>query len=302
MKGAAQFYLDVLMEEPGHHWLVTGPSISPENAFLLPGGEKAHVCLGPTVDMQQLRELFGNCIQAAGILAIDRDFQKKLRNARKRLAPNLTGPDGRLQEWLAPYEEQDPHHRHLSHLYGLFPYHEITPSGTPELAEAARRSLERRGDGGTGWSKAWKVNLWARLRDEEHAHKILRSLIGDHSFDNLFSICPPFIIDANFGGTSGMAEMLLQSHPDTGAVGAEPIIHLLPALPMAWPAGKVTGLRARGGLTVDIHWDRGQLSQAVIRSDQDGTVSVRSSNQDVVIPVKANQTYTLDRNLKVGGK
>lgn len=292
LKGSSLFYLDNLVELPGKKWLVTGPSNSPENAFRMADGRTAHVCLGPTIDMQQLRELFGNTARAAELLGLDPDLQRELREKRARLAPNQVGPDGRLQEWLEPYAEPEPHHRHVSLLYGLHPANEITPKGTPELAAASRKSLEARGDDGTGWSLAWKVNFWARLGDGERAHRLLAMLLrpaqtegmnyggGGGSSVNLFCFHPPFQIDGNFGGTSGIAEMLLQSQPDTGDAAAEPVIRLLPALPGVWAQGSVRGFRARGDLSVDMDWAEGKLTRAVLRSDKDTQVRVRYSGKD----------------------
>ncbi len=305
MKGSAQFYLDMLIEEPKHKWLVTAPSNSPENAFKTKDGKVAHTCMGPTIDMQLLRELFGNCITVSTILGLDDEFRKELTETRGRLAPNQVGPDGRLQEWLEPYAEQDAHHRHVSHLYGLHPYGEISVDKTPELAEAARKSLEGRGDAATGWSLAWKINFWARLHDGNRAEKLFRDLLkptgemgvnysgrGSGSFANLFCAHPPFQIDGNFGGAAGIAEMLLQSRW-SGEVSSPSEIILLPALPDAWPEGEVKGLHARGGLVADMKWLDGKLISINIHSRNGNDCVVRYGKWSHKIEFERGQSITL---------
>jgi alpha-L-fucosidase 2 len=272
LKGAAEFFLDTLVEEPTHKWLVTCPSLSPENVHA--GGTS--LCAGPTMDEQILRDLFSHCIEASEILKIEAPFAEKLRAARDKLAPNQVGSAGQLQEWIHDWDMQAPemHHRHVSHLYGLYPSSQIAIDRTPDLAAAARKSLEIRGDDATGWGLAWRLNLWARLADGEHAHRILRILLGpQRTYPNLFDAHPPFQIDGNFGGVSGMVEMLMQSHG-----GA---IRLLPALPKAWPTGSIHGLRARGGFGIDIRWKDGRLADASVRGPAGAKSVVRYGTQEV---------------------
>jgi len=283
MKGSAEFFLDMLITDPKTGWLVTAPSNSPENTFIMSNGKQARICMGPTMDMQILRELFGNCIKASEILDSDEGFRNILVATTKTLAPNRIGKHGQIMEWLEDYDEAEPTHRHVSQLYGLHPYDEITPEKTPDLAKAALVSLQRRGDGGTGWSMAWKVNFWARLHDGNHAHRMLQALISKGG-QNLFCQHPPFQIDGNFGGTSGIGEMLLQSHGG--------VLHLLPALPDAWPRGKITNMHARGGYTVDMEWEGGKLTSATVhgRVHAVGAIEVSYAGKTLSIKLAEGET------------
>ncbi|WP_417359438.1 glycosyl hydrolase family 95 catalytic domain-containing protein [Galbibacter sp.] len=300
LKGSAQFYNSTLIEYPEKDWLVTAPSNSPENSFRLPNGKTAHVTIAPTVDNQIIRALFQNVITASEILNTDKEFRKELERDIVKLPPNQISSEGRLMEWIKEYQEPEPHHRHVSHLWGLYPGNEISLSKTPELARAAEKTLIKRGDVSTGWSLAWKINLWARLGDGERAYKLFGDLLkpvtetgfnmtdGGGTYPNLFCAHPPFQIDGNFGGTAGIAEMLIQSH--------EGFINFLPALPRAWGNGSYNGLRVRGGGEVEVSWEKGEVVSARLRATTKNTFKIKIPHtiKSYTISNKPKQRIAID--------
>jgi alpha-L-fucosidase 2 len=279
LRGASQFIVAVLVENPKTHALVIVPSNSPENSYAYKDSsgrrQTTALCVGSTFDQQISRDLLKNTAAAARILGIDEEFARRLDAARAKLAPTRVNAAGRIMEWQEDFEETEVQHRHCSHLWGLCPGSEINPA-TPELYRGARLSLERRGDASTGWSMAWKANFWARLHDGDRAARLLSMLIG-RGAPNLFCLHAPFQIDGNFGGCAAVPEMLLQSQETTA--DGQFVIELLPALPKAWHAGKVSGLRARGGFTVDIQWAKGRVTSYRITSAEPREVKVRTGGE-----------------------
>ncbi len=310
IKGASVFYLDTLVEHPEKGWLVTAPSTSPENRYYLPDGGEASICIGSAMDMQILRYLFNACLQAASILNRDEDFRDQLRLTIERLAPTQIASDGRIMEWDAEYPEKDPQHRHVSHLWGLYPGNEISVNHTPELAAAARKTLEVRGDSGTGWGLANKIAMWTRLHDGDRAHQLLRQHLhpvfhgrlekrwSGGTYPNLFDAHPPFQIDGNLGATAAIAEMLLQSSPPDLSKNSLVDIELLPALPSAWPNGEVRGLCARGGFEVAMTWKNGELTSAEVTSRHGVPSRIRYRSKSITLELEKGEKKTFDGELE----
>lgn len=290
MREAAQFFLDFLIEYKGY--LVTCPSVSPENTYILPSGEKGANSIGTTMDNQILRDLFTQCVKAAEVLGVDDELNQQIKDALGRLAPNRIGRYGQIMEWIEDYEEEEPGHRHISQLYGLHPSFQITPDGTPELAAAAKATLKRRlsyGGGHTGWSRAWIINNYARLNDGEEAFKNFRLLLMKSTLPNMFDNHPPFQIDGNFGGTCGIVQMLVQSSEDRTI--------LLPALPEKWSEGSVHGLKTVGGCELDMEWKNSSLLWYSLKADRKTEINIVYNG--ITVPVSLNEDNGFKTEVKI---
>lgn len=279
MKGAAEFCKDWMIEKD--NLFITAPSTSPENVFIDDKGQKGVVTIASAMDLEIIWDLYNNLVESSEILKEDASLREEWKRIRAKIYPLHIGKNGNLVEWYKDWKDEDPYHRHVSHLFGLHPGRQISPITTPQLAKACRKTLELRGDGGTGWSKAWKINFWARLFDGDHAYKMLRDLLSSSTLPNLFDSHPPFQIDGNFGGISGMGEMLLQSQNGE--------LHLLPALPDSWKDGEVKGLCGRGGFQVDITWRQGQLISGMVHASKNGICTLRTAN-----PIKKMKGFSAE--------
>ena len=299
MKGAADFLLEWLIPDPHNpNELITAPCTSPEADYITDKGYRGSSFYGGTADLAIIRELFKNTIKGAKALGIDADYQQRLQNALDHLRPYHIGKRGNLLEWYHDWDDQDWHHRHQSHLLGLYPFHQISVAQTPELAAAAAKTLDIKGDNSTGWSTGWRINLWARLHRADKAYQIFRKLLtyvspdiykdkqhrSGGTYPNLFDAHPPFQIDGNFGGTAGICEMLMQSDGET--------IDLLPALPQEWPTGEIKGIKARGNYEINLAWKNHQVSKAIIKSKNAGMVTVKYNGKQTTLQMKAGETKT----------